>query len=102
MLKTALVACGLAIALLAGDLVMSGTGRAQVTEQDPPAATNPDQPQQPPARPDLSLTAPQADIRIDKERGRVHVRAPYSSVNVDADGRQLQVRAPFFNLEVRW
>jgi hypothetical protein len=96
MLKMALIACGFAIALL----VVSGTGQAQVTEQDPPAATNPDQPRQPPASPDL--TAPQTDIRIDKERGRVHVRAPYSSVNVDADGRQLQVRAPFINLEVRW
>jgi hypothetical protein len=102
MLKTALIASGFAMALLAGGLVVSGTGQAQVTEQDPPAATNPDPPRQPPASPDLSVTAPQADIRIDKERGRVHVRAPYSSINVDADGRQLQVRAPFINLEVRW
>ena len=50
----------------------------------------------------VSVTAPQADVRVDGARGQVRVRAPQSSVSVDADAGQVKVRAPYVNLDVRW
>jgi len=91
-----LVVHGLAIALLAttGTLA-AGPGTAQAPrEQEAPRSPSQDK--------SVSVTVPQADIKVDRERGQVQVRAPHSSVSVDADAGQVRVRAPYVDLDVRW
>ena len=51
---------------------------------------------------DVHVTAPNTDVDVDKERGKVRVRAPYTKVDVDPDRGQVRVRAPYVNLDVRW
>jgi hypothetical protein len=102
MLKTGHVAVGFVIVILAGVAVFApGIGRAEEKGQEQPPATT--DPARPPAAPrGVSLIAPHADIKVDKEQGKVSVRAPASSVDVDVDGGQVRVRAPYVNLDVRW
>jgi hypothetical protein len=92
-----LVAAGFAIALVAAmGAFAAGPGTAQAPRQEQAA--------RPPTPQDrgVSVTAPQADVRVDSERGQVRVRAPHSSVSVDADAGQVRVRAPYLDLDVRW
>ena len=104
MSKTGLVASGFAIALVAGTAVFVTTvGRAQAPgEPAPPAATDPAGPPATSQDGDVRVTAPQATVKVDKERGKVSVRAPASAVDVDVDAGQVKVRAPYVNLDVRW
>ena len=90
-------AAGFAIALVgAMGALAAGPGKAQAPrpEQEPPRSA--------PQAGGVSVTAPQADIRVDGERGQVEVRAPHSSVSVDADAGRVKVRAPYVDLDVRW
>src|SRR5262245_29949517 len=90
-------AVGFAVALVAamGGLA-AGPGRAQAprAEQEPPQSA--------PQDGGVGVTAPQAEVRVDGERGQVKVRAPKSSVSVDADAGRVKVRAPYVDLDVRW
>ncbi|HEU0062779.1 MAG TPA: hypothetical protein VFR19_23065 [Hyphomicrobiaceae bacterium] len=94
-------AVGFAIALVAAlvgamSAFAAGPDRAQAPrpEQEPPRSA--------PQDGGVSVTVPQADIRVDGERGQVEVRAPHSSVSVDADAGRVKVRAPYVDLDVRW
>ena len=51
---------------------------------------------------DVRVTAPNTEVDVDKERGKVRVRAPYTKVDVDPDRGQVRVRAPYVNLDIRW
>jgi hypothetical protein len=50
----------------------------------------------------VQVTAPDTDVDVDKERGKVRVRAPYTKVDVDPDQGRVRVRAPYVNLDIRW
>jgi hypothetical protein len=56
---------------------------------------------QPPDR-GVRVAAPDTEVDVDKERGKVRVRAPYTKVDVDPDRGQVRVRAPYVNLDIRW
>jgi hypothetical protein len=51
---------------------------------------------------DVRVTAPNTEVDVDKDRGKVRVRAPYTKVDVDPDKGQVRVRAPYVNLDIRW
>jgi hypothetical protein len=101
MFKAALVAAGLTIAVAAGTAVLPPRGAlAELPQSEqPPAAKDPAAPS---SDAGVSVSGQGAEVKVDKERGKVQVRAPYSSVEVDADGGQVRVRAPHVNLDVRW
>ena len=92
-----LVAVGCAIALVAAmGAFAAGPGRAQAPRQEQEA------PRSMPQDRGVSVTASQAEVRVDGQRGQVRVRAPHSSLSVDADAGQVKVRAPYVDLDVRW
>ena len=92
-----LVVHGFAIALLATiGFFAAGPGTAQSPRSEQEAPRSPSQDKS------VSVTVPQADMKVDGERGQVEVRAPHSSVSVDADAGRVRVRAPYVNLDVRW
>jgi hypothetical protein len=50
----------------------------------------------------VHVEAPDTDVDVDGERGKVRVRAPYTKVDVDPDRGRVRVRAPYVNLDIRW
>jgi hypothetical protein len=92
-----LVVHGFAIALLVTTATLAaGPGTAQTPRSEQEASPSPSQDKS------VSVTAPQADLKVDRERGQVQVRAPHSSVSVDTNAGQVRVRAPYVDLDVRW
>jgi hypothetical protein len=64
----------------------------EAADRDPPHRTDRD----------LHVSAPDTDVDVDGERGKVRVRAPYTKVDVDPDQGRVRVRAPYVNLDIRW
>ena len=101
MFKPALVAAGLTIAVAAETAVLPPHGAlAELPRSEQPPAAK--EPVSPPGDAGVSVSTEGADIKVDKESGKVQVRARHSSVEVDADRGQVRVRAPHINLDVRW
>jgi len=73
-----------------------GPGKAQAPQAEQEA------PRSAPRDKGVSVTVPQADVKVDGERGQLRVRAPHTAVSVDADAGRVEVRAPYVNLDVRW
>ena len=92
-----LAAAGYVIALVGAICAVAvGPGKAQApqAEQEAPRPASQDK--------GVSVTVPQADVKIDGERGQVRVRAPHTAVSIDADAGRVEVRAPYVSLDVRW
>ena len=51
---------------------------------------------------DVHVRAPNTDVDVDGDNGKVRVRAPYTKVDVNPDRGQVRVRAPYVNLDIRW
>lgn len=82
-------AIGIAIAFLAGGVVMRAIAGGEIEPQD---RRTPDD------RRDRGVTVQVPTTRVDVDDSRTRVRAPFTSV--DVDGPRTRVRAPFTSVDV--
>ncbi len=63
---------------------------------------NPEPASYPTRNREIRIEAPNTDVRVNADTGRVRVDAPYALVDVNPNTGRATVRAPGFSLDLRW